>query len=158
MAANDVYTLAAALLAAVIDYFADQSPAIGLPERRYVTIGTPAIDCEQVTVAVPSLFTGLPGNAYVGPLVPGVTSAVEFGVSIMRCVPTGESGNPPRPADIETKTEELLTDAKILREAVFAAKRDGTFGSCNDVVIAECVAIGPEGGFGGWNQLVRVGL
>lgn len=159
MAVHALYTLAGDLLAAVEGYFAAEAPAVDLPDRRYVTTGSPAFDCEQVTVTIPQLFTGLPGSAYVGPLVPGVTSAVELQVSVIRCVPTmDDGGNPPDTTDLETSAQELLIDADLLRAAMFEAKKDGVFDTCNDVVIAETIAYGPEGGFGGWTQIVRVGL
>lgn len=154
----DIYQLGSDLLDAVEDHFA-VAPAISLPERSYVTIGTPAIDCEQVVVSVPQFFTGLPGAAYVGPLVPGVTSAVEFAVSIIRCVANmDERGNPPTVAAMQADAQALLADADRLRAAMFIAKKNGVFEDCNDLVIAETVAIGPEGGFGGWSQVVRVGI
>lgn len=153
----DIYQLGQDLLAAVVDHFTDET--IDLPERRYVTIGAPAIDCEQVVVSVSQFFSGLPGAAYVGPLVPGVTSSVEFAVSVVRCVATPDDrGNPPTVEDLATDAQALLADADTLRAAMFIAKKDGVFDNCNDIVIAETTAVGPEGGFGGWSQLIRVGL
>lgn len=153
----DIYQLGQDLLAAVVDYFADES--VDLPERRYVTIGTPALDCEQVTVSVPQLFSGLPGASYVGPVQHGTTSSIEFAVSVVRCALTqDDNGNPPTVEDLQAEAQAFLADADTLRAAMFIANKNGVFGSCNDLVIAECVALGPEGAFAGWRQVLRVGL
>lgn len=157
MATIDPYVLAGDVLDALVSHFA--SEGVDLPSRRYRTIGVPATDCEQVVVSVPSLFSGLPGSSNLGPLRPGVTNAVELALYVIRCVPKlDDSGNPPDPGELETSAEELLTDAATLRDAVFAADKAGVFGNCNDVVLAECTAIGPEGGYAGWRQTLRVGL
>ena len=97
-AAVDVLNAAVAVL--------DASSALRAPDRRYVSVGDPALDCDQITVAASAR------PALVASSGAGFDAArhhrrarvlvAEFRIHVVRCgYPTlDQHGNPPRDADL----------------------------------------------------------
>lgn len=56
-----------------------QSYNVNLPNRRYWTIGQPAIDCEQVVVSFIQMYLGAPGDEASSPQRCNVPRSAEIG-------------------------------------------------------------------------------
>ena len=59
-----------------------------LPGRRYYTLGSPAIDCEQVTVSMLQMYIGSPGDEATSPRRCNDPRSVTLLVQVSREVPT----------------------------------------------------------------------
>lgn len=76
------------ILQTVVDTFTDAG--VDLPERRFVTFGTPASDGEQVTVALQQLYLGTPGTPPTQPSMCNSPTTGVFRVEVLRAVPVPE--------------------------------------------------------------------
>jgi hypothetical protein len=130
------------LLDSVVATF--ESYEIDLPERRYVCLGLPAYDCEQVTVSLVQLYFGPPGQQTATPQrCDGPITAV-VAVQILRKIPIGNTrGDPPRPDDISTSTVDMVTDAFVLLRSI------NGLDPFEAGVIADVSAAEPQGGYDG---------
>lgn len=157
-----LFDLAADVLAAVETYYVAQ--AVPLPERRYVSDGLVAFDCELLAVQVERVF-GHEGNvaqegiqaltAHVGFQLAGASVAVW----LIRCAPMmSERGTPPTPAQIEASAQAVLGDPIRLRTALVAAQRAGQITGCNSLAFEAWEGHGPEGGMVGGLLRVRAGI
>lgn len=110
-------TLGRTILAGVVDGFGARG--IDLPERRYLTLGTPANDCEQLVVSWMQSYLGTPGDeASVPQRCDAVKSAV-FTVQLSRKMPVvSDSGASPSAANIQASSETLLLNAYVLLDVV----------------------------------------
>lgn len=149
---------------AVLDQLVTRLPALGVtdvPDRQYVSIGLPALDCEQLVVSIDRIVghEGNPGTETTAPLRCLVMRAVELTVWLLRCAPTvGDSGDPPAAADIDASSEQVAGDPQAVLQALLGAYRDGDVGSQWGVVFMDWRAITPEGGLVGGAQRVRYDL
>lgn len=123
-----------------------QSYNVPLPQRRYWTMGTPAIDCEQVVVAFNQMYLGSPGDQVSEPQRCNVARTAIVTISIAREVPTvGMNGRPPTAEKIQESAEISAIDAWVLMSSMKLFDMwDGVFGLG---VIATLEAADVEGGF-----------
>jgi hypothetical protein len=124
-----------------------QSHNINLPQRRYWTMGQPAIDCEQLVVSFLQMFLGTPGAQVGEPQRCHVPRSATINISISRQIPiAGPSGKAPSPERIQQASETLAYDSWVLMESVNLLDQwDETgFGVG---VIATLEADAPEGGY-----------
>lgn len=153
----DLATVCTDLLASVVDVFADA--AIELPDRQYVTSGEVAFDCDdgQLVVSAQRIFRGNANEAQ-GDVKLGASRSVDLDIYLMRCVPTpDDEGNPPSGAALAAAGMAQLVDAWTLFRGVL--KNKASFSdACSSMNVAECVAVGPEGGLGGWRMRLSVEL
>lgn len=145
---SKIYDLAADLLASVIDrvtdVYDDYTPAIELPERRYVHAGEVAWDCEQVVVSGGPLTHAFPGEAGEQ-LVCSPPRHVQLDVWIVRCVPTmGDNGDPPTTEALDDAARITLTDQWVLSYVLWAY-RDDWKGTCASLLLGPVEIVGPEG-------------
>lgn len=153
-----LFDIATQALDAVVSRFAAE--AVALPDRRYVTAGEVALDCDQVVVEIVRVFTGLPGGEITEPVSCAVPRSAEMNIWLIRCVPgMSEDGSAPSASALSDSGEELLTDGWILTWGLLQEYRDGNFLSqCDKLVIGNLTSVGPEGGFGGWALNIQADL
>lgn len=152
-----IYDVARATLDVVVAAYIDAG--VDLPDRQYVADGTPAWDCDQVTVYAERTFSGFAGQEVVAPLdCLHIRSAV-FWVEIARCVPAlTNRGAAPTAAAIEASAQVILRDPIIVANALVQAYRDGELGGCLGLVLEGWEGLGPEGGYAGGRQRFRYQL
>lgn len=123
-----------------------QSYNVPLPQRRYWTMGTPAIDCEQLVVAFNQMYLGSPGDQVSEPQRCNVPRTAILTISIAREVPTvGMNGRPPTAEKIQQGAEISAIDAWVLMSSMKSFDMwDGVFGLG---IIATLEAADIEGGF-----------
>jgi hypothetical protein len=96
-----------------------QSYNVELPQRRYWTMGQPAIDCEQLVVSFIQMYLGSPGDQAVAPQRCHVPRTAVVGISIARSAPVvGSSGRPPSAAQIQGAAEVSAIDSWVLMDSV----------------------------------------
>jgi len=115
-----------------------------VPDRQYITVGTPVADCEQLTVSLVQLYNGLPGAQQSSPTrCDGPLTAV-LSVQLLRSTPTVDSkGRPPTAATLQVAGETLVTDAWAL---LLSACRCDEYGLG---YIADVAPVEPQGGYAG---------
>jgi hypothetical protein len=120
---------------------------VPVPNRRFWTMGDPAIDCEQLCVSFIQMYLGLPGDQASQPRrVESPRSAV-LSISISRAIPVvGSNGKAPLAEKIQEGSEIGAVDAYMFMELI--SKLDqwepGEYGMG---VIATVEAATAEGGF-----------
>jgi hypothetical protein len=140
----------ALFLQAVLDRVAGVYHYYGmpLPHRRYWTLATPAVDCEQLVVSMIQMYIGTPGDEANEPRRCNDPRSATLNISVSRAVPVvGDSGNAPRGEDIQAASVVGAYDAWILMESVREFDVWGDPGSLGLGVIATVDAAPPEGGF-----------
>lgn len=119
-----------------------------LPARRYYTMGTPVVDCEQICVSFIQMYVGSPGDEATEPRRCNDPRSATISIQVARSVPiTQQNGEAPRADDIQAASEVSALDAWILIESINdfdAWAGNGPFGLG---VIATVDADPPEGGF-----------
>ena len=141
-----VYDVASRCLAVVVDAFA--AALVELPERQYVAPGLiVAYDCEQVTVAVQQVGTGIPGTRANRPIANcPPTKMGTFRVEIVRCTPVlDENGEPPSVADLVANAKLLLKDLDVL-ESAFRAHPPVLTGPGEPIFVSAAQPVTAEGG------------
>jgi hypothetical protein len=124
-----------------------QSYNVELPQRRYWSIGQPAIDCEQVVVSFMQMYLGAPGDEATTPQRCHVPRSAVITISIARAVPiVGQNGKPPTQEKIQQASAVSTIDAWVLMDAVklFDMWDNTGYGLG---VIATVEITPPEGGF-----------
>jgi hypothetical protein len=145
---NDAKNLAILMqnvLNAVIDTYT--SYTMPLPGRRYWTLGTPAVDCEQVVVSMLQMYIGSPGDEATSPRRCNDPRSVTLLVQVSREVPTvGTNGRAPSGDAIQDGSEISAYDAWILLDSSRLLDQwdPANFGLG---VIATVETNSPEGGF-----------
>lgn len=149
----------------------DVLPA-GAPERRYVSFGLPALDCEQLTVHVfgvrkdETAYSGSPDPGSLrrkGHPLPAI-NMLDLVITIAReCYPgpVGPAGgnSVPDVPDLVEASQMLHADGWQLWNAVNDAVRAGVlYGACQFVSLLPMQPLGPEGNFAGWTLPVSVNL
>ena len=143
--AKNLANLMQSVLNAVITTYT--SYTMPLPGRRYYTLGSPAIDCEQVTVSMLQMYIGTPGDEATSPRRCNDPRSVTLLVQVSREVPTvGQNGRPPSGDSIQDGAEISAYDAWILLDSARTLDQwdPANFGLG---VIATVEANSPEGGF-----------
>lgn len=135
-------------------------PELELPDRVYVVPGIiAAFDCEQLTVTVLQVATGIPGQALGLPIVncPPQRYAT-YRVELVREVPTVDGqGNPPKATKLDESARELLRDMAVLHAAIVDGRdRIASRGSADPlagvgvpIAIGNATPVGSDGGVAG---------
>lgn len=124
-----------------------QSYNVSLPERRYWTMGRPAVDCEQVAVSLQQMYLGAPGAQVSTPQRCNVPRSATLNISISREVPVvGANGRPPSPEKIEQAAGWAAVDAWVLMQSINQLDQWDETGY-GVGVIATLDTPEPEGGF-----------
>jgi hypothetical protein len=156
-----IYDLAAASLDAIVDNWPVELEP--LPDRRYVTFGEVAWDCEQLVVSVERTF-GVDTGDVLSENVLGIDASAPFQLrgatvacSLIRCVPVvDDQGNPPTPVALADSATVVLADGIAMFNCLADAHRAGDLATCNGVAFEAGEAQTPDGGFGGWLTRVRL--
>lgn len=125
------------------------------PERHYVTVGVPAVDCQQFTVSLIQAYTGTPGDQSGMPTACDGPASAIFNVQLVRCIPTPNLKQR-ETVSIEAETDSargLFTDASALLRLSNFLPFDFDRSTISDVTVGE-----PQGGFVGINLNIVVGL
>lgn len=123
------------------------SYGVPLPKRRYWTLGTPAIDCEQLVVWLAQLYLGPPGDQASRPMRCNVPRTAVMSISISRAIPTvGMNGRPPTGDKIELASQLSSVDIWVLMQSINSLDvwDDSGYGLG---VIATAETGEPQGGF-----------
>lgn len=131
-----------------------QSYNVQLPARRYWTLGSPAIDCDQLVVSFNGMYLGPPGAQVGEPQRCNMPRTATVTITIARNVPVvGQNGRPPSAEKIEQASYASAIDAWVLMESLnlFDQWDDGSYGLG---VVATVDVSEPEGGF----QIVNMDL
>jgi hypothetical protein len=139
----------------------------GAPDRQYVAMGAPVLDCEQLTVHCYQIGEGQTSPATL-PLdrarravtFPRINMAFLVVTIARECYPgpTGASLNkPPDPAALNAAAAILCSDAWLLWNAVPAALRAGElWGGCNFTAWEPLLPLQPSGKIAGWTFPLQV--
>lgn len=133
------------LLARTIEVFEENN--VPLPSRQYWTVGTPAVDCEQVVVAFQQIYLGPPGDQAGQPQRCTMPRSAVITISISREVPTvGSNGRAPSGDKIQEASEIAVVDAWVFMRLLNKIDQwePGEFGLG---VIATAESGGFDGGF-----------
>ena len=123
------------------------SYGVPLPARKYWTMGSPAVDCEQVAVYFIQMYLGAPGDEASAPQKCNTVRSAVVGITIARQIPiAGQTGRTPSGTKIQNNSEISAVDSWILMESVnlFDQWEEGGYGPG---VIATLVSNEPSGGY-----------
>ena len=144
--AKNLANLMQSVLDQVITVYGSYS--MPLPSRRYWTLGSPAVDCEQVTVSMLQMYLGSPGDEATTPRRCNDPRSVTLLVQVAREVPTvGVNGRAPAADDIQDAAMISAYDAWILLDSAAELDRWETNGGFGLGIIATVETSAPEGGF-----------
>lgn len=167
MAAGDAHRIALAFLDGVVASLNtipdDEATLAGAPGRQYVATGTPAIDCEQVSVWLATtselpLFPTSDGDLIAGQRgIAGRVNWVNATVIVARCVPTvqqqAKSGRTiwPTPDEMTAAAYQTNADMWAMWCGLNVARTSGLIAhACESVMFGVATALLTAGGFGGW--------
>lgn len=92
-----------------------EQAGVSLPDRRYWTLATPAVDCEQLVVSFVQAYIGSPGDEAAEPQRCHSPRSAAIDIQVSRCIPSvGSRGRAPSAADIQAGSEALAIDAYLL--------------------------------------------
>lgn len=124
-----------------------QSYNVNLPQRRYWTMGQPAIDCEQLVIYFNQMYLGTPGAQASEPQRCNVPRSATITISLSRQIPVvGQSGKAPSPEKIQIASETLAIDSWVLMQSINLIDQWDQTGYGLGV-IATLETSPPEGGF-----------
>lgn len=149
-----LFEVANALFDSVVAHY--EAEMADLPERRYISDGLIARDCEQFVVQIARTYSGTPTALATGPTSGLATRTAVLRAEIARCSPvTGDDGAPPT-------TQRIMQSASVIHEdhdlLVAAARKFAKTSGCSEVIIGDATPFGPEGGIAGWAVEVRAQL
>jgi hypothetical protein len=126
-----------------------ESYSMPIPDRRYWTLGSPAVDCEQLVVTFMQMYIGSPGNEATEPSRCNDPRSATLQVRVSRNVPTvGVSSKAPKAEDIQSYSELTAYDAWVLLASVNQIETWSDADPLGLGVIATIdVADQPEGGY-----------
>ena len=118
-----------------------------VPDRRYWTIGDPAVDCEQLVVGFVQLYLGAPGDEAMEPKRCRDPRSATVRIQVSRKVPVvGPSGRAPSAEAIQNYSELCAYDAWCLMEGASSLDAwSDTFPGLGVIATVESAA--PEGGY-----------
>lgn len=152
-----VYTAARQVLDAVERHYDHVS--VDLPDRRYVSDGQPAWDCEQCVVYVERVFPGLSDMELPQAIDPAGVRSARLWVEVVRCTPTlDDAPTYPSPTEIESNAMLVLADSVLTWQAIRVAQQAGDLGACHSLVLDDWQALGPAGGYAGGRLGLRIQL
>lgn len=153
--ASRAFDLAGDLKDVIAAFYDDPTSGLSLPERRLVTIGLPAADCELFAVAVESIvpITGTADATTIGSdrdEVAFYMRALVVGLWVLRCVPgLNDRGEIPTVAEEEDAAELILSDATNMELALTQGLDDGVLPGCGGFAFIGWESITAEGYLGG---------
>ncbi len=126
-----------------------------LPSRRYWTMSTPAIDCEQVVVSLIQMYIGSPGDEANEPRRCHDPRSATINITVARAVPVVQpNGQPPLADVIQEASKVGAYDSWILLQSVNLFDAWQEYGDFGLGVIATVDADPAEGGI----QVTRMTL
>jgi hypothetical protein len=134
-----------AVLSKVEDTFTSYN--VPMPTRRYWTMGTPAIDCEQLSVSFIQMYLGLPGDQASQPQRCTQPRTAVLSIAVSRQIPVvGNNGKAPTGEKIQEGSEIAAVDCYLFMELMRKLDQweENEYGMG---VIATVEAGNPEGGF-----------
>lgn len=155
MSQGDLYAMA--LEALTTSQVAVTATPAGAISRAYVSISSPAFDCEQLTVHTASVAKDAPVTGGQGErwhhLRGGSRNIGEFQVVALRgvCAVT-EDGRLPTVAMLTADAEQVYADGWSLWNTLSNAIRDNTLWAgfpCRDLAISPLAFVNPQGGLAG---------
>lgn len=142
------------VLDTIVDAFHEDG--VDLPERRYITYGTPAADCAQLTVALQQLYLGSPGLPALEPSPCSAPTSAVLRIEVLREVPI------PADREMTVPVEQMIgsakvqiRDAQILMQAV-SRMCGGTWGSMG--VFADVLMGTEQGAYAGPVMTLTAGV
>lgn len=123
-----------------------------LPERRYITVGATAHDCEQLTVSFRQLYLGPPNAPVNEPFRCNTPRTVVLVIEVVRKVALPGRNTPPSVEAIEAKTRAKTADASLLLTAAESALGDDT------LVVADVSCTSPQGEYQATVLNMTIGL
>lgn len=164
---TNAFDLAKDLLAGVAaELLADGMTASAIPDRRYVTFGTPVAECSALVVSLERVYQGAVGGSETPHVLrKDVARVAAFGVWLFRClsaVPQGEGYEvdvAPSVTALEADAALVMTDTYLLHRAVGKARDSGLFRSyALAAQVGAAVPLEPQGGIGGVQVTVTTEL
>lgn len=126
-----------------------------LPSRRYWTMSTPAIDCEQIVVSLIQMYIGSPGDEANEPRRCNDPRSATLNITIARSIPVvQQNGQPPLADTIQEAATVGAYDAWILLQSVNLFDTWQDYGNFGLGVIATVDSDPAEGGI----QVTRMTL
>ncbi len=114
--AKNLANLLSNVLNQVITSYASYS--MPLPDRKYYTMGEPALDCEQLVVSFLQMYVGSPGDEANEPRRANDPRSATLNVIVTRSIPmVGQNGRPPSAQAIQDAAEIIAYDAYILLDS-----------------------------------------
>ena len=96
-----------------------ESYGVPVPKRRYWTMVTPAIDCEQLVVSFTQMYLGPPGDEASTPQRCNQPRSAVLEIMVTRPTPVvGQSGQVPSADKILKASEITAVDAWILMQSI----------------------------------------
>jgi hypothetical protein len=162
----DLYSAADEMLQAAIQSLDDLltwvGPFKGAPERSFVSLGAPAIDCcDQLTVHAAQITdVNFGGGLAEGRKLAGGKTHVYLTVTIQRCVSMpADDGTPPPIEEMVADARQGDADAWALWNGIWALWRSGDlFSLCGELFMDRLRPLGPAGGCGGWTLDTHITL
>lgn len=142
----------------------------GTPERAYVALAQPALDCcPQLTVHVQQLTLENTAPTSPSPVIgsrtprDGQVNLAGFVVTIVRCTPqpSGASLTPPAPSALQAVSLECLEDLWALWNWLTNKIRTNPGlweGRCMGTYLDTAIPLNEEGGCAGWQLPVRTSI
>ena len=148
------WTFQADRLAKFADYILDtvvtvfNSAGVELPPRRFLAVGEPVHDCEELVLTFRGIENGAPGDTG-GAATCNAPITSTFEVHLVRCfpTPTGRGMTPPEANVLTANALGLMNDSWLLMQSANAMNSDtmySMFGFIASVAVGE-----PQGGFVG---------
>lgn len=163
--ASRAFDLAQNMRDAVAAWFDDPYHGLSLPDRRLITIGLPAADCELFAVAVESIVpiggaASLPsGLVDDRDEVAFYMRAMVVGLWVLRCAPIlDDNGDPPTVDEEEAHADLVLGDHVQLELALDDALANGMLPGCGGFAFIGWESITAEGALGGGVLRVQVSM
>lgn len=126
-----------------------------LPSRRYWTMSTPAVDCEQIVVSFIQMYIGPPGSEVNEPSRCTDPRSATINIAIAREIPVAQqNGQPPLADSIQEASALGAYDAWILIQSINLFDTWDNYGNFGLGVIATVDAEPAEGGM----QVIKMTL
>lgn len=125
-----------------------ESYGVPIPKRRYWTMTTPAIDCEQLVVYFTQMYLGAPGDEAVTPQRCNQPRSAVLEIMVTRPTPVvGQNGQVPSADKIQKAAEITAVDAWVLMHSLNLLDQWDDEGLYGPGVIATVSAGEISGGF-----------
>ena len=113
---DDLWQLADHILSKTVEVYARNG--VPLPPRQYISVASPAQDCEQVTVSWQQAYIGPPGDEASMPQRCESPRSAVYQVVVTRCVPVADDrGEAPPPEVLSESARVLMQDAWLLLQS-----------------------------------------